>query len=182
VLRIALTALSGSGKSTCAAELTRYAAERGLKVARVPLARPLYRLQDLVYDSAGVRLAAGAQDQELMEELARHLRRLNPGALAYDCLSRAEKAAADGADIIVNEDLRDPHVDAPALRSAGFRVLRITCAESARLGRLERRGDLTLADRSTSEIDLITPDAVLDNSVDLDSYRAAVRRLLGSWL
>ena len=63
--------------------------------------------------------------------------------------------AGTSADVVINDDLRDPHVDAPLLRRHGFRVLRITCDESVRQARLAGRGDPTLADRSTAQLHLI---------------------------
>ncbi|MEY9994446.1 hypothetical protein ABIE67_006478 [Streptomyces sp. V4I8] len=180
-LRIAVIGHSGSGKSTCAAVLREYAADQGLGFARIALARPLYELQDRVYATAGAPLRAGAQDQVLMEDLAGHLRRLNPRALADDFAARL---AVCPADLVVNDDLRDPVVDAPALRALGFRILRITSAEQLRLGRLAARADLTRADGSTRDLDLIEPDVVIDNSEDLAAYRSAihatVRSLQGS--
>jgi ribose 1,5-bisphosphokinase PhnN len=182
-LRVAVIGLSGSGKSTCAGLIREWAAERGLGVARVPLARPLYELQAEVYAAAGVALRAGDQDQVLLEALAAHLRRINPASLVDAFLDRAAEAVESGADVLINDDLRDPHVDAPALRAEGFRVARITCAEPMRLKRLAERGDLTRADGSTSGLDLIEPDAVLDNSAeDLPAYRTKVRELMESWL
>lgn len=171
-LRIAVTGHSGSGKSTCAAFLREYAAEQGLSFARIPLARPLYALQERVYATAGAALRAGAQDQVLMEDLAGHLRRINPRALADDFTARL---AASGADLVVNDDLRDPFVDAPALRALGFQVVRITCDEGLRLTRIARRADLTRTDGSTGGLGLIEPDVVVDNSGDLAAYRAALR-------
>ncbi|WP_405884024.1 hypothetical protein OG762_39145 [Streptomyces sp. NBC_01136] len=176
-LRIAVIGLSGSGKSTCAAELAAYAREHGLSCTRVPLARPLYELQRQVYAAAGVPLHEGAQDQVLMENLAGHLRRLNPRTLADDFTARL---AATDTDMVLNDDLRDPHVDAPALRAAGFRILRITCDEEIRRKRLAERGDLTRADGSTRGLDLITPDTVIDNSGDAAAYRAAIRAFVRS--
>ncbi|MEV0174403.1 hypothetical protein AB0I00_25175 [Streptomyces sp. NPDC050803] len=182
-LRVAVIGLSGSGKSTCAGIVREWAAERGLTVARVPLARPLYELQAEVYAAAGVALRAGDQDQVLLEALATHLRRINPASLVEAFLARAAEAVEGGADLLINDDLRDPHVDAPALRAEGFRVVRVSCAEPMRLKRLAERGDLTRADGSTAGLDLIEPDAVLDNSTDdLSAYRTKVRELMGSWL
>ncbi|MEU0603871.1 hypothetical protein ABZ484_37465 [Streptomyces sp. NPDC006393] len=178
-LRIALVGLSGSGKSTGAAHIRTWARHTGRSHARIPLAKPLYDLQEQVYRTAGTALPAGAQDQQLLEGLAGALRRINPEALVADFLARLATARAD---VIVNDDLRDPHVDAPALRRHGFRVLRITCAEELRLKRLAERGDLTRADASTRHIDLIEPDAVVDNSASPEAYRDAVHDLLRSWL
>lgn len=182
-LRVAVIGLSGSGKSTCAGLIREWAAERGLTMARLPLARPLYELQTEVYAAAGVALRAGDQDQVLLEALATHLRRINPASLLDAFFARAAEAIEVGADLLINDDLRDPHVDAPALRAEGFRVVRISCAEPMRLKRLAERGDLTHADGSTAGLDLIEPDAVLDNSAhDLSAYRTKVRDLMGCWL
>ncbi|WP_069768126.1 AAA family ATPase [Streptomyces sp. LUP30] len=178
-LRIAVVAPAGTGKSTCAGLIAEFAGARGLSHARVKLAAPLYDLQAEVYRRAGAPLAEGAQDQLLMEALADALRRIRPTSLADDFTRRLASAPAQ---VVVNDDLRDPHVDAPVLRAHGFRVLRVTCDEDVRLKRLAERGDPTRADRSTREIDLITPDAVIDNSGDLDAYRTAVHDLLRSWL
>ncbi|WP_328744909.1 hypothetical protein OHT57_05575 [Streptomyces sp. NBC_00285] len=170
-LRIAVIGHSGSGKSTCAVTLREYAVEAGLGFARIPLARPLYELQDRVYAAAGAPLRPGAQDQVLMEDLAGHLRRLNPRALADDFAARLADCTAG---LVVNDDLRDPFVDTPALRALGFRILRITCEEELRLSRLADRADLTRADGSTRGLDLIEPDTVIDNSGDLAAYRTAI--------
>ncbi|MGW1812901.1 hypothetical protein ACWCQM_04865 [Streptomyces sp. NPDC002125] len=178
-LRISVVGLTGSGKSTCASLVEEYARDKGLTHARLKLAAPLYDLQAEVYRRAGAPLAEGAQDQVLMEAVAGAMRRIRPDALAADFAARL---ADTDARVVVNDDLRDPHVDAPALRGRGFRVLRVTCDEELRLSRLDGRGDLSRADGSTREIDLITPDAVIDNSGDLDAYRSAVHTLLGSWL
>ncbi|MFB4424347.1 hypothetical protein C5F59_025105 [Streptomyces sp. QL37] len=179
-LRISVVGLAGAGKSTCASLIEEYALDKGLPHARIKLAAPLYDLQAQVYRRAGAPLREGAQDQVLMEALAGAMRRIRPDSLAADFASRL--SGADTTGLVVNDDLRDPHVDAPALRAQGFRVLRVTCDEELRQVRLAGRGDPSRADGSTREIDLITPDAVIDNSADLDTYRSAVHALLGSWL
>ncbi|AIA07103.1 hypothetical protein SAZ_34660 [Streptomyces noursei ZPM] len=178
-LRVSVIGLSGAGKSTCASMIEEFARERGLSHTRVKLAAPLYDLQAEVYRTAGAQLAAGAQDQLLMEALAGALRRIRPASLADDFTRRL---AGTDADVVINDDLRDPHVDAPALRAQGFRVLRIVCDEGLRQKRLAERGDPTRADASTRELDRIEPDAVLDNGADLDTYRAAVQQVLEGWL
>jgi hypothetical protein len=182
-LRISVVGLSGSGKSTCAELITRFAADRGLSTIRLPLAQPLYRLQSQVYATAGTTLSAGAQDQVLMEDLAGHLRRINPRALLDDFLARVDQAGAGATGpVLLNDDLRDPHVDAPALRARGFRILRITCAESIRQVRLKERADLSVADGSTRQLDLIPTDAVIDNSGERADYQARVQAVLEGWL
>ncbi|MGG2459853.1 hypothetical protein ACO0M4_08545 [Streptomyces sp. RGM 3693] len=178
-LRVSVIGLSGVGKSTCASMIEEFARQRGLAHTRVKLAKPLYDLQAEVYRTAGAELPDGAQDQILMEALAGALRRIRPASLADDFTRRL---AGTDADLVINDDLRDPHVDAPILRAQGFRVLRIVCDEDLRQKRLAERGDPTRAESSTRELDLIEPDAVLDNGAGLDAYRTAVHQVLGSWL
>lgn len=175
-LRLAVIGLSGSGKSTCAGIVERCCAEKGLTFARIKLAKPLYDLQKVVYNTARMDLPDGAQDQALMEALAEHLRRIRPDSLAADFLRRLDSTSAD---VVLNDDLRDPRVDAPALRAQGFRILRVKCDEGVRRSRLARRDDLTISNRSTEDLDLIAPDLVLDNSRDLATFEAAVREILG---
>ncbi|GAA0931668.1 AAA family ATPase [Nonomuraea longicatena] len=179
VLRVAVIGLAGSGKSTTASLLEEAATAAGLSHARVKLAKPLYDLQDSVYVAAGRAVGAGAQDQVLMEDLADNLRRINPRALVDDFTVRLNTV---DADVIVNDDLRDPQVDAVALRALGFRVVRVRCDEDLRQKRLAERRDPTRADRSTRRLEEIEADLELDNSGDLDGHRAAVRDLLEGWL
>ncbi len=178
-LRVCVIGLAGSGKSTCADLIEGYARDKGLTHARVKLAKPLYDLQRQVYRAAGGALREGAQDQVLLEALAEAMRRIRPESLADDF---ARRLAETDADLVVNDDLRDPHVDAPALRARGFRVLRVVCDERLRQARLAERDDPSRADRSTSQLDLIEPDAVIDNSAGLDAYRDTVHQVLGGWL
>jgi dephospho-CoA kinase len=178
-LRLSVIGLAGSGKSTCASLIEDFVAARGLTSTRLKLAKPLYDLQAKVYETAGAPLRAGAQDQVLMEALASALRRIRAKSLVDDFLVRL--ADAD-VDVVVNDDLRDPHVDAVALRARGFRVIRVTADPAVRADRLAVRADLTRSDRSTDQLDLIRPDAVIDNSGGLAAFRDAVHRLVGGWL
>ncbi|MFI5779556.1 hypothetical protein [Nocardia sp. NPDC051570] len=178
-LRVAVIGLAGCGKSTCASLIEEFAAARGLRYGRVKLAQPLYELQSQVYRVARVPIADGAQDQILMEALATALRRIRPESLAEDFLDRLDRT---DADIVVNDDLRDPYIDAVALRARSFRVIRVTADQDVRATRLAGRGDPTRTDGSTAQLDLIEPDVVIDNSAELDAYRRTVHDLLGSWL
>jgi dephospho-CoA kinase len=178
-LRISIIGHTGSGKSTLAGYLEDFAAGRGLTHSRVKLAKPLYDLQAQVYRAAGVTLAAGAQDQVLMEHLAEAMRRIRPESLAEDFLARL---ATTDADVVINDDLRDPHVDAVALRGHGFRIIRVTVDPEVRDKRLAERGDLTRSERSTAQLDLIEPDVTIDNSGDLHDYRDTIRTVIGGWL
>jgi dephospho-CoA kinase len=178
-LRVSIIGLSGCGKSTCASVIEQIATERGLASTRLKLADPLYRLQAQVYATAGTQITPGAQDQRLMEALAEALRRIRPSSLVDDFAARL---AAVSTPVVVNDDLRDPHVDAVLLRKRGFRVVRVTAPEDERQRRLRERGDPSVSDRSTAQLDLIPTDAVIHNDSDLGSYQRAVRALIGAWL
>jgi dephospho-CoA kinase len=176
-LRLSVVGLTGSGKSTTTDLLGRALASRGLTVSVVKLADPLYRLQRAVYEAAGVAIQPGDQDQVLLEALARELRRISPTSLVDDFMRRLERTACD---VALNDDLRDTFVDYPALRDAGFRVLRVRAPEDVRLARLGRRSDLTVVANSTTtvHIDEIEPDAVIVNDGTLDELAEAVERAL----
>jgi dephospho-CoA kinase len=176
-LRVSVVGLTGSGKSTTADLLKRSLARRGLTVGVVKLAEPLYRLQQAVYATAGVAIEPGDQDQVLLETLARELRRISPTSLVDDFMRRLR---ATDADVVINDDLRDTVVDYPALRDAGFRVLRVRAPEDVRLARLGQRSDLTVVANSTTtaRIDEIEPDAVIVNDGTREELAEAVERVL----
>jgi len=154
--------LSGSGKTTFARSLAEAARERGLTSERVKLAAPLYQLQDVVYAAAGAPPTDGRQDQILMESLASHLRRINPRALVDNFLLRL---AQTNADVVINDDLRDPYVDAPVLRDHGFVLIQIVSPADLRTTRLASRGDLSVdpVAASSSHIDALQPAMVVVN-------------------
>jgi len=177
--RLAVIGLAGAGKSTCAGFIEEFAAARRLTHARVKLATPLYELQEQVYGATGRALSPGVQDQVLMEALAQQLRRINSRSLVDNFLRRLAQAHVD---VVLTDDLRDPHVDAPALQGCGFKILRIVCDEPIRRDRLARRGDPTLTDGSTAELHLIRPDAVIDSGCGIRCYRDRIEDVLLRWL
>jgi dephospho-CoA kinase len=178
-LRLSVIGLTGAGKSTFASIAESLAEERGLSHSRIKLAKPLYDLQARVYETAGVPLRPGDQDQILMEALADCMRRIRPRSLVDLFL---DQLTATDADVVINDDLRDPHVDAVILREHGFRFVHVRAAPQVRAARLAARCDLTRSERSTEELPLITPDAVVDNNYDLAAYKAEIQRLVGGWL
>ena len=174
-LRIAVFGHSGAGKSTFTELLQRWAASRCLTVEWVKLAAPLYQLQQEFRTVAGMAASPDTQDQRLMESIATHLRALNPRALVQPVL---DQVAVSQADIIVNDDLRDPHVDAPALIEAGFVTVRVLACDAIRASRLSHRGDVSTSDASASGIDAIPVNHFLVNESDLDSFQDSIHRLL----
>lgn len=179
---LALYGLSGSGKSTTAALAREYFARYDMRVRTVKLAEPLYDLQQRFYAVAGKAIGPYDQDQQLLERIAAELRRISPTSLVDDFDRRCR---AVEADVVLNDDLRDPHVDYLRLAELGFHFIRIRCDERIRIERLARRGDLTHVydSRTTSEIDLIPADAVVDNSVnELSALREKVEATLERFL
>lgn len=145
--RIVLVGRSGTGKSALRAALVDALSHNGsppTRVVELKLAAPLYRLQAMTYAEAGVTLGPEAQDQELLTFLARKLRSISADALIRP-FTAALRAVGDG-DMVINDDLRDPFVDAPALRDLQFFFLRVHCDEAVRQQRLRVRADLTSAD------------------------------------
>lgn len=161
-----LVAPSGSGKSTMARLLRRGFEAGGLRVEVIKLAKPLYLLQRELYRYAGREIDLYVQDQPLLENIAVQLRRLSPSALVDDLLRRVD---ASDADVIVNDDLRDPRVDWPGMRRAGFQAIGIRVDERLRRERLSQRHDLaSIADSTTTnDLALIRPDIVVDNNGSL---------------
>ncbi len=173
-LKLCLVAASGAGKSTAAKLMTERFAEHGKRAGIYKLALPLYELQSIIYRKAGREIDFFQQDQVLLEELARSLRRIDPQSLVRDFLTRVEAAAED---VILNDDLRDADTDYPVLRAQGFRIVKIVAPEAVRLARLAQRSDLTTTTQTPLDdhIRRITADWELTNDTPhLADYRATV--------
>ncbi|MCL6451614.1 MAG: ATP-binding protein [Acetobacteraceae bacterium] len=165
MIKLVLFGHTGSGKSTSARLAQEFFRSRGLSVAVLKLAEPLYELQGRFYELAGRPIDHYAQDQVLLEMIAAQLRRISPTSLVDHFLARLERTQAD---VVINDDLRDFETDYRALKAHGFRFIRVRCCEEVRLRRLGMRRDLTVEAHSatTAQIDLIEPDFVVDNSTD----------------
>lgn len=144
--RIALVGLSGTGKSTLAVALAQLLRRDGYTVEIIKLSAPLYRIQDICYAEAGVMATEAMQDQQLMVDIARHLRRISDRALLDRFLETIAGLAPDTA--VINDDLREPTPDGHGLREAGFTIIRLECREEVRQARLMERGDLSTIDES----------------------------------
>lgn len=142
--RIALVGYSGTGKTTIAIGLLHELRRHGQPAQLVKLSAPLYRLQHAYYVEAGISLAPGMQDQELMTEIAGRLRSISPNVLVRQFLATIAEAPPGAA--IVNDDLRVPDPDAANLRSAGFCLIRLECPDETRHGRLADRADHSIID------------------------------------
>lgn len=143
-VRVALVGYTGTGKTTIATGLRHELRRHGQPAQLVKLSAPLYRLQKLYYAEAGISLAPGTQDQELMAEIASRLRKISPDALLKQFLAAVAEAPPGAA--IVNDDLRVPDPDAAGLRSAGFCLIRLECPDKIRRTRLAGRADHSIID------------------------------------
>lgn len=177
-IKLTLIAPSGSGKSTVAGLIGEYAAMRGLDMAVVKLATPLYYLQSEIYRLARTKVGADQQNHVLMESMADHLRAVNPKSIVTDFLERLRKVRAP---IVVNDDLRDGDVDWPVMREEGFRAVRVAASTAVRKARLVARQDLTTIEVSKldARIARIPIDVEIRNDSDgLDGLRAEIARVM----
>jgi dephospho-CoA kinase len=162
-IRICLVGETGSGKSTTAAVLTETFAATGRQSRVIGLAALLHDLQNRLYSEIAEPKLEGQQDQQLMRDLAKHIRRIRPTAL----VERFEKSLAGvpAGAAVINADLRDHAVDAPRLRELGFYFVRIRCDRSVREQRLRARNDLSIVDDELAfQLDRIRCDVEFDNS------------------
>jgi len=163
----------GSGKGTTAGRMRACLEARGLSVAVVKLAAPLYRLQSMFYTEAGIPLAPAAQDQCLLESVATHLRRIHPHALVNRFLASLSELKVHA---LINDDLRDDAVDWPALRQAGFATVKLATQPALRQQRLTGRQDPSVVHDSPLDAQMarIRPDFVLTNNGNLADLRIQV--------
>lgn len=163
MLKIVLYGYTGSGKSTSAGILKKILEDQGKKVTVLKLAQPLYELQSHFYRVAGKPIEFYQQDQELLEKIAFSLRKISPVSIVEDFLKRLKTIKTD---VVLNDDLRDTKDDYPILKENGFKFIRVVCDEAIRLQRLGLRNDISICANSstTNNIDMITPDALIDTT------------------
>lgn len=161
--RICLVGETGSGKSTTASVLQESLSAAGRQSRVIALAALLHHLQNSLYSEIAEPKPADQQDQQLMLDLARNIRRIRPTAL----VERFEQslAAVPAGTVVINADLRDHTVDAPRLRELGFYFVRVRCERSVRDHRLHARNDLSIVDdERVFQLEQIACDLAFDNS------------------
>jgi dephospho-CoA kinase len=178
MLRLALYGLSGVGKSTAATIIVDYCRSKNLKVEIVKLALPLYRIQKIFYETAGRSIDAFSQDQHLLEIIAGELRRISATSLVDDFIGRLRDCKTD---VVINDDIRDYHVDYPVLKREGFIFIRLVCDEDIRLRRLQERNDISVVKKSATTMDLDKFKADLIATTD-SSDLSVLDRQLSSFL
>jgi dephospho-CoA kinase len=176
--RICLVGETGSGKSTTAAVLAEALAAAGHRSQLIALAALLHELQNRLYQEIGEPKPSDQQDQQLMLDLASHIRRIRPTAL----VERFERSLATvpAGTVVINADLRDHLLDAPRLRELGFYFVRVRCDRSVRHRRLHARNDLSIVDdEQVFQLDEIECDVEFDNNRNgIEHVRAFCAELL----
>ncbi|MBF6063533.1 hypothetical protein IU500_18785 [Nocardia terpenica] len=150
-----------------------------MSCAVVKVAAPLYELQQAFYTRLGQPLPAGQQDQQLLEALARLIRRRHARFLVDDFLTRA---AAAHADVLVNDDVRSYDIDYPELRRRGWTAVRISTSDDLRGKRLAAQGYVSLSDASTTGVDAIEVDYEIRNDGTLADLETTVSHLMNQVL
>ncbi len=168
-IRLCVFGHSGSGKSTAASHIIQRFQDGGYSTTVIKLAEPLYRLQREIYATAGRQIRQYEQDQQMLEGLARELRRINPRALVEDFERRL---AVSASTVVVCDDLRDGNVDYPYLKEQGFLFLRIQVKPEVAQYRLQQRQDLStvLNSPASKDVDTMHCDFEVHNDAsDLDT-------------
>ncbi|WP_216895659.1 ATP-binding protein [Nocardia alni] len=173
--RICLVGHSGSGKSTTAAMIHDATGARHLTCEVIKVGAPLYELQQRFYARLGHPLPAGQQDQQLLEGIARWVRKRQPQFLVEDFLDRAERVHAQ---VLVNDDVRSYDFDYPELRRRGWTAVRVSAPEELRGKRLAAQGYLSLSDASTAGVDDIGVDFEIRNDTTIAALRSKVGLLM----
>ncbi|MFD9688412.1 hypothetical protein ACFWXO_21960 [Kitasatospora sp. NPDC059088] len=180
-MRLALHGLPGAGKSTFSRLLAEEFALAGTPCLVLRLAEPLYQLQALVHRVAGRPMADPAvQDGALLNDLAAHLRRINPDSLTGDFAHRVEQARQrhPGA-VLLCDDMRA--ADTAALVALDFRLVHVTAPDALRRERKARRGDLSAGreDHPSEAPVTVSSEHEVRNGAGLEELRGAARLLVG---
>ncbi|WP_436758704.1 hypothetical protein [Streptosporangium sp. V21-05] len=158
MIKLALYGKPGAGKSTFGVFLGQEFTAVGVPVVPLKLAAPLYTLQAVIHVFAGRPLLdLGQQDGLLLNDLAAHLRRINPAALTDPFARRVVQAAEKyPGGVVVCDDMRAPDVE--VLAELGFLLVEVWAPESVRQPRKQTREDLSSgADDHVTEL---PPDCV----------------------
>lgn len=155
-----------AGKSTVAGFLS----EAGARVYK--LSDPLYRIARELFGMQG-------KDRRLLQVLGDKLREIDPECLLNYLVLRLY---AEGPQFAVVEDVRLLR-EAERLRGLGFLGVLVKAPDAARFSRLRARGEDVRPEedvhRTEAEVDLIVPDAVIDNSGTEKDLRKATAAVLG---
>lgn len=181
-LKICFFGPSGSGKSTCfemAKDAIVERVDRGIRVYRADVARPLHEIQWSAYMKLGLakppqdRFEDMRQDGVLLSLLAGHFES-HLGEAYYAFVDGVSKASPGSGAAFVNTDCRNNAYG--SLHDLGFWFIRVAADESVIRERLAGRRDITPYDMSAAveQIDGIEPHWTVENNGTLDKLRNAV--------
>ncbi|MEW9532847.1 hypothetical protein [Microbispora sp. NPDC049125] len=179
MIKLALYGKPGAGKSTLAELLGREFSAMGRPVVTLKLAAPLYTLQAVIHAFAGHPLIdVHQQDGLLLNDLAAHLRRINPAALTTPFAQRVAQAAAlHPHGVALCDDMRAPDVD--SLLSLGFTLVEVSAPEELRHIRKVARRDLSLGsdEHPTESVPACDPHYRVVNDGDAEQLRTRAAEL-----
>ncbi len=178
MIKLAVYGLSGCGKSTVARIIADYFSAGKKTIEFIKLAYPLYKIQQVYYETAGGKIDFYEQDQLLLESIAANLRRISSLSLVNDFMERLKKSEAD---VVINDDIRDYQTDYPALKKEGFIFVKVHCDEELRVRRLKARKDIsiTIVSQTTRDIDKFSADCAIDTGFeDQDHVKTHIHRFL----
>ncbi|MCF8785250.1 ATP-binding protein [Rhodococcus ruber] len=175
---VALYGPRGAGKSTSARLILDIVGAE--QVMMVHSAAPIYELQSHFYRIAGIKKDYRAQDGNLLSDIARHLRRLDPDCIPKLLLATIAEQFDTGTrpKLVVCDDSTPD--DRRVLESAGFVFIHVTAPGSDRFMRRAARGDISAVnDLNDPNITRVSgSDMVIDNADSLAMLRSRVAGVL----
>lgn len=165
MIKIAFYGKSGVGKSTIATAAKEYFEKEKFEVEVIKLAYPLYYIQNIFYKIAGKEEEFYAQNQGLLEDIAKNLRKIDSQSIINNFYERYRQSKAQ---VVINDDVRETKVDYPFMKKEGFVFVKVECEEHLRINRLLERNDLdaVVNSKTTDYIDEIKPDYIINTSND----------------
>jgi hypothetical protein len=180
LIKIALYGELGAGKSTFSELLGQEFAAIGTLVLQVQLAAPLHALQSLIHVLAGRPLPESCeQETALLNDLAGHMRRINPNALT-DALARrvAQAAATHPHGVVLCDDAHAPEVE--RLPDLGFTLIEVWAPDEIRRARTGVLGEFPQPahNDASNARPLVEPHHRVINDCSLDQLRTQAAELV----
>lgn len=162
MLKVAITGKMRSGKDT----LAGWFLEKG--VAQFTFKQGIEEIVDKYFP----RAKANGKPRRHYQHIGQQLRALDPNVWINYTLDNIDRyrykypAKARKYGVMIT-DLRQPN-EYEALKREGFIIIKVECSDEERLRRMEQAGDVFTAEDLKHEternVDLITPDYVIDNN------------------
>lgn len=173
---IGIAGLMNSGKSTVAA-LIMNKLRNHARCENVKLAQPLYDIQNVIYEIAGLDLPY-PKDRELLQWIGSEWgRKKNPDIWVNAWGKKVASLAADGVEVILCDDLRFDN-EAQKIKDAGGKIVQVVAPDSIRQARGSLVGN---SHQSEKGISPSLVDAIIHNDGNLYSLEGQVMELLSFW-